>query len=85
MLFRSAPAGVRSVPDLAGASGLVEAPTLVIWGERDESFTLACLDGLDHWVPNLTLRRVPEGGHWLLCEQTDRVAAWIADFLAAEA
>lgn len=76
--------GVQALPGLAGASGHIEAPTLVIWGERDGSFPLGCLEGLECWVPCLQLHRVPEGGHWLLLEQPNRVARLVMDFLEDE-
>lgn len=78
------PAGVAAVPPLHGASGVVPMPTLVVWGERDGSFPVRCLDGLEAWVPRLRLHREPEGGHWLLCEQPDLASRLLADFLAEE-
>jgi epoxide hydrolase 4 len=38
-------------------------PTLVIWGEQDGILTTN-LNGLDHYVPQLTIRRIPDGSHW---------------------
>jgi pimeloyl-ACP methyl ester carboxylesterase len=74
--------GVHAIPDLGTANGHIETPTLVVWGERDGSFPIECLDELPQWVPRLTLRRVPEGGHWLLHEQPERVMPWLTEFLA---
>lgn len=76
--------GVSAVPDLGGATGHIEAPTLVIWGERDGSFPVACLNGLQQWVPKLTVHREPLGGHWLLREKPQLVAQLIEDFLRTE-
>jgi pimeloyl-ACP methyl ester carboxylesterase len=76
------PHGVPSVPDLGQASGRVTAPTLVVWGERDGSFPVSCLDGLATWVPDLRLHRVAHGGHWLLEEEPTLAAILVADFLA---
>lgn len=77
------PAGVHALPDLAGASGHISMPTLVLWGERDGSFPPACLDGLGALVPQLQLRRFPEAGHWLLREEPRAVAQAVLNFLAA--
>ena len=77
-----APAGVRSVPELGQASGVVEVPTLVVWGERDGSFPVACLQGLERWVPDLRVHREPAGGHWLLEERPALAASLLRDFLA---
>lgn len=75
---------VDAVPDLSGASGHIAAPTLVLWGERDGSFPVACLDGLQQWVPRLILHREPLCGHWLLREKPQLVAQLIEDFLHTE-
>lgn len=74
--------GVRALPDLGHASGDIAVPTLMLWGERDGSFPAACLDGLARYVPQLSLRRFPEGGHWLLREQPEAVAAALLEFFA---
>ena len=76
------PPGVASVPDLGGAGGVVEAPTLLVWGARDGSFPVACLEGLEQWVPDLRIHLEAEGGHWLLEEQPGLVAALLRDFLS---
>ncbi len=46
------PASVASVPDFQGASGVVDVPTPVVWGDRDGSFPVQCLDGLEAWWPD---------------------------------
>jgi epoxide hydrolase 4 len=76
-----APGGVAALPDLGPASGHIEAPTLVLWGDRDGSFQPSCLQGLEAWVPNLQLVHVPEGGHWLQLEQPVAVAMHLRHFL----
>ncbi|MBL0088986.1 MAG: alpha/beta hydrolase [Ideonella sp.] len=78
------PTGIMSVPDLMGASGVVDVPTLVVWGDRDGSFPAQCLDGLERWVPRLRIHRETEGGHWLLREQPALAADLLASFLAEE-
>jgi epoxide hydrolase 4 len=77
-----APGGVRALPDLGAASGHIEAPTLVLWGERDGSFPLTCLDGLERWVPRLRLRRFADLGHWPQRERPAEVSQAILDFVA---
>jgi pimeloyl-ACP methyl ester carboxylesterase len=56
----------------------------VVWGERDGSFPVACLEGLADWVPQLQLHREPDGGHWLLQDQPQLAAALVRRFLAQE-
>jgi pimeloyl-ACP methyl ester carboxylesterase len=54
-------------------------PTTVLWGEQDVALRPGLLRGLERWVPQLELRRVPEGTHWLVHEQPALVAATIAE------
>jgi pimeloyl-ACP methyl ester carboxylesterase len=59
----------------------VDIPTLVIWGERDQALLPGNLDGLDRHVTALTIERIPEGSHWIVHEQPERVNRLIRDFL----
>jgi pimeloyl-ACP methyl ester carboxylesterase len=69
------------------ASGLeltsftVNVPTLVIWGEKDTALLLGNLDGLEGFVPDLTVKRIPDGSHWVVHEKPDEVNRLIRDFL----
>jgi pimeloyl-ACP methyl ester carboxylesterase len=64
----------------------VRVPTTVLWGERDRALLPGLLDGLDRWVPQLRLVRVPEASHWIVHEQPALVAAEIErTFSAASA
>ena len=35
--------------------------TLVIWGEKDTALLPQNLEGLDQFVPHLTVKRIPDG------------------------
>ena len=59
----------------------VKVPTLVIWGERDTALLTQNLDGLDQFVPQLTIKRIPEGTHWVIHEKPAEVNADIHDFI----
>ncbi|MEI8265810.1 MAG: alpha/beta hydrolase [Betaproteobacteria bacterium] len=48
-------------------------PTTVLWGEGDHALLPCLLDGLDRWVPDLRLVRVPQASHWIVHEQPERV------------
>lgn len=60
----------------------VRVPTLVIWGERDAALTTANLDGLDQFVPDLTIRPVPDANHWVVHQKPALVNGYIREFLA---
>jgi pimeloyl-ACP methyl ester carboxylesterase len=60
---------------------LVRVPTLVIWGEKDTALLPGNLDGLDELVPKVTVRRVPDGTHWIVREKAADVNRLIREFL----
>ena len=59
----------------------VTRPTLVIWGLGDTALPEAMLDGLDTYVEDLRIERVPGATHWIVHEQPQRVASLIGAFL----
>jgi epoxide hydrolase 4 len=60
---------------------IVKVPTLVIWGEKDTSLVPRNLDGLSEFVPQLTIRRVPHGSHWVIHEEPAEVNDYIRAFI----
>ncbi len=60
---------------------MVKVPTLVIWGEKDTALLTQNLDGLDKFVPQLTIKRIPDGSHWVIHEKRAEVNAAIRDFI----
>jgi len=77
----SADAPARSLFEVQNLP-VIEVPTLVIWGERDRALTTGNLDGLDQHVRNLTIRRVPDGTHWVVHEQPELITREIRAFMA---
>lgn len=67
---------------LGAVSPTVQVPTLVIWGEKDTALLTGNLDGLGDYVPDLTVKRIPEGSHWVVNEYPDRVNGYIREFIA---
>ncbi|MBL0919454.1 MAG: alpha/beta hydrolase [Hydrogenophaga sp.] len=59
----------------------VRVPTLVIWGLGDTVLPPTLLEGLDAFVPDLRIERLPDCSHWLVHEQPQRIAALLAGFL----
>lgn len=60
---------------------VVRVPTLVIWGEQDPHLMTSNLDGLEQYVPDLTVKRIPDGTHWVIHEQPALVAQHMRDWL----
>jgi len=59
----------------------VRVPTLVIWGMRDEALLPRQLEGLEDYVPHLTIERIEDGSHWVVHEQPERVNRLIRHFI----
>ena len=59
----------------------VDVPTLVLWAMEDKALLPGLLDGLDEYVPQLTLHRMPGATHWVVHEQPQEVAARISAFI----
>ena len=72
-----------AIPAINPDAFRVSVPTLVIWGERDEALLPGNLDGLEELVSDLRVERIPDGSHWVVHEQPDRVNALIRRFLSS--
>ncbi len=64
------------------AERAVQAPTLVIWGQRDPALDLRLLDGLTLHVPNLRVEQLAGAGHFVHHEQPEQVERLIARHLS---
>jgi pimeloyl-ACP methyl ester carboxylesterase len=60
----------------------VNVPTLVIWGMEDEFILSSNLNGLDGFVPDLTIKEVEGASHWIIHEKPELVNKYIMDFLS---
>jgi len=60
---------------------MVRVPTLVIWGEQDTALLTENLDGLEAFVPSLTVKRIPDASHWVIHEKRGEVNAAIREFI----
>jgi pimeloyl-ACP methyl ester carboxylesterase len=85
--YRASGVGPPTADDAARsfASGTkslaVNVPTMVIWGEQDKALTPGNLDGLEAYVPDLTIRRIPDGSHWVVHENPALVNRYIQEFI----
>jgi pimeloyl-ACP methyl ester carboxylesterase len=77
------PGGTLDLSRLDPERFKVKVPTLVIWGERDKALLSGNLNGLEEFVPDLTVHRIPEASHWVVHERSDEVNRRIREFLAA--
>ena len=64
----------------------IEAPTRVIWGERDRYLDPAVAEPHPGDVPNLEqVIRLPEASHWVQHDEPARVTQLLAEFFAPDA
>lgn len=61
----------------------VEAPTLLLWGDRDFALGNELVPGTAAYVPNLTVRMLPGVSHWAPEEAPEQVNAAIREWLDA--
>jgi epoxide hydrolase 4 len=60
----------------------LQVETLVVWGEEDPALVPELLDGLERYVPRLTVRRLPGVGHWVQNEVPEEFSRLLLEFLA---
>lgn len=61
--------------------GVVRVPTLVLWGEQDIAIGIHVLDGMEDYVPNLTVKRFPDASHWVQQDVPGLVNAELKNWL----
>ena len=59
----------------------VQAPTLLLWGEKDVALVPELADDLGKWVPNLKTVKFPKATHWVMRDETLRVNQELLAFL----
>lgn len=79
--YRASPLRPPTQPDdivntlqFAPEAVTVRVPTRVVWAEDDAALPPALLDGLEAFVPDMRLTRVPGASHWIVHEQPELVA-----------
>ncbi len=72
---------IKRIMNLPREMLAVRIPTLVIWGEQDQALLTGNLEGLDEYVADLTIERIPDGSHWVSHEQPELINSLIRDFL----
>jgi pimeloyl-ACP methyl ester carboxylesterase len=76
-------------PEDPGAAGInlpremltVSLPTLVLWAMDDIALPPELIDGLDDYIPQLTLEKIEGATHWIIHERPALVIERLATFL----
>jgi pimeloyl-ACP methyl ester carboxylesterase len=74
--FRDGVAG--TLPDPA----VIELPTLVVWGDRDQYLEPSLSQPPPEWVPAPVVNHLPEANHWAPVDAPDDVARALLDHFA---
>lgn len=75
--YRNLAGGMRRRPPLAP----IEAPVLVLWGDRDPALDARLLRGLERLAPQVRVRRFAGAGHFVHEELPSAVNAALREFL----
>ena len=62
----------------------IDVPTLMLWGEEDVALTHATSLGAEHFVSDLTVRRLPGVSHWVQQDDPETVNTLLAAWLRGE-
>lgn len=77
-------AAMRAGTAAMNPPGMIETPTLMIWGEEDSALGKATTVGTDQYVRDLTLRYLPGVSHWVQQEAPERVNAMIEAWITGQ-
>lgn len=61
--------------------GVLEVPTLMIWGENDTALGKELTYGTENYVRNLQIKYIPNCSHWVQQEQPYLVNQYMREFL----
>ena len=64
--------------------GMLNVPTLMIWGEEDIALDKELTYGIDKYIHDFQIRYIPNCSHWVQQEQPELVKQYIREFLVAK-
>jgi epoxide hydrolase 4 len=73
--------GRSGLTPLSAIDPVVRQPTLVAWGERDVALGKELNEGLERYVPDLTLHYIADASHWVQQDRPDLVNDHLRAFL----
>lgn len=62
-------------------NAVIELPTLVLAADSDPVLPPELIEGMERWVPNLSVVPVSDSGHWTQQEQPEQVSVALVEFL----
>lgn len=76
-------ADTTAAPALDVAALRVDAPTLMLWGDRDRYLLPGCAQGVERHVPRLRVQHFSHCSHWIAHEEPDAVAQLLREHITA--
>ncbi|WP_439027526.1 alpha/beta fold hydrolase [Haloarchaeobius sp. DT45] len=80
-LFREAAKDRLPLVSAETAEQQVDVPTLLLWGEKDAALELELTEGLDRWVSDIEVVRVPDASHWVQFDAPEMVTDELLRFI----
>ena len=77
--YRNIDANHETLADYENAT--IEVPVLMVIADRDPVLPATLVEGMDRWIPNLTVVPIEEAGHWVQQERPAEVNAALVEFL----
>lgn len=71
-----------SDPGATMSDGLIDRPTLLLWGTEDGALSERLTEGLDEWVPEIEVERIDGASHWVQMDAPERVNDALIAFLS---
>jgi pimeloyl-ACP methyl ester carboxylesterase len=71
----------RANQSLKKWTGIIEIPTLVLWGMKDIFLMSQLLDGLSNYVKDLRIEKNEEATHWITHDAPEFVSSKIREFI----
>ena len=62
-------------------SGIIEIPTLVLWGMNDSALKPRLLEGLSEYVKDLKIEKHEASTHWITHDAPEFVSSKIREFI----
>ncbi|UCD01420.1 MAG: alpha/beta hydrolase [Promethearchaeota archaeon] len=71
----------RAITSFNEWKGIIETPTLVLWGMNDIALRPQLLEGLSDYVKDLRIERNEESSHWITHDAPEFVSSKIREFI----
>ncbi|MFX0106142.1 MAG: alpha/beta fold hydrolase [Candidatus Hodarchaeota archaeon] len=71
----------RAIKSFNEWKGIIETPTLVLWGMNDIALRPQLLEGLSDYVKDLRIERNEESSHWITHDAPEFVSSKIREFI----